>query len=776
MSESPKDLFVIRSHSGVPGVVRKPNNCWIFVGLILLLGALLATTVEAESKVPQDSQVEVQPLLVQVGRLTEALESIGQPLDKASISLLAKAQKADDKEARQLVQQALDPYCLFAVTISPESRVKVQPGIAEPLLVEKGWSQFLVKVQNQAGVTAALNVHSPQARKLAGAEQDDLRDRWMEANLFRDRPLNPKLSGIELEYRILQLYSRDAGKRSAVFSFDVGQGTQDLGFRNDTTVTFDCRAAIPVTVHVLDENGEPTVAAFEIRDDGRRVYPAQSKRLAPDFFFQPQIYRRDRETIELPEGEFEVTITRGPEYLPQNVRWKIDKESTAKMIKLQRWVDPAALGWWSGDHHIHAAGCAHYEKPTEGVHAPDMIRHCLGEDLKVGVNLTWGPCFDYQKQFFTGKDDLVSRHPYLLHYDVEVSGFGSHESGHLCLLRLKEQIPPGGESKHHWPKLCLNTLRWAKKQGAVCGPAHSGAGLSVDTDELPNYIVPPFNSIGANEYIADVTHTVEGPDGSQVPAVDFISTVDTPYVWELNIWYHTLNCGYRTRISGETDFPCVYGERVGIGRSYAKVEGKLNYGDWCEAIRNGAAYVSDGHSHLLDFQVNDVELGRQNELRLERPGEIEVSAKVAARLSDDPDEEIHKRPYDQKPYWHLERARLDDRNVKVELIVNGRPVEEQVVKADGALNDVLFNTEIDRSSWVAIRILPSSHTNPIFVVVDDKPVRASRRSAQWCIDGVSKCRKEKERFMDEDERDDFHQAYDHALTEYRRILGECETD
>jgi len=62
------------------------------------------------------------------------------------------------------------------------------------------------------------------------------------------------------------------------------------------------------------------------------------------------------------------------------------------------------------------------------------------------------------------------------------------------------------------------------------------------------------------------------------------------------------------------------------------------------------------------------------------------------------------------------------------------------------------------------------------VVVDDKPVRASRRSAQWCIDGVSKCRKEKERFMDEDERDDFHQAYDHALTEYRRILGECETD
>ncbi len=43
---------------------------------------------------------------------------------------------------------------------------------------------------------------------------------------------------------------------------------------------------------------------------------------------------------------------------------------------------------------------------------------------------------------------------------------------------------------------------------------------------------------------------------------------DTPFVYELNIWYHTLNCGFRTRISGETDFPCITDDRVGGGRSY----------------------------------------------------------------------------------------------------------------------------------------------------------------------------------------------------------------
>ena len=72
-----------------------------------------------------------------------------------------------------------------------------------------------------------------------------------------------------------------------------------------------------------------------------------------------------------------------------------------------------------------------------------------------------------------------------------------------------------------------------------------------------------------------------------MPAVDFISTVDTPYTWELNIWYHTLNAGFRTRISGETDFPCIYGEKVGLGRSYVKLDGKLDYDAWCEGIRQG---------------------------------------------------------------------------------------------------------------------------------------------------------------------------------------------
>lgn len=360
-----------------------------------------------------------QASLLHSRRIIDALSFTGQPLGAGQVAALTAAESTED------IAAVLDPLCIAEVTINPESRVKVAAGAANPALVEAGWSQFLVKVSNEAGVTAPLKVSSPQAIPLANSPQGKLADRWLEIATFDQQPLAKTLTGAALEYRIIQLYSRDAGKRAATLTFDVGQGTQDLGFRSELTITFDSAPAQDLTFHVFDEKGSPTTAAFEIRDARGRVYPSQAKRLAPDFHFHPQIYRVHGEILKLPAGHYTATITRGPEYLTIRRPIEIsDGKPNTLVAKLKRWIDPAEFGWWSGDHHIHAAGCAHYTNPTEGVHAPDMLRHCMGEDLKIGANLTWGPCFDYQKQFFTGKDDQVSTYPYLLRYDVEVSGFG----------------------------------------------------------------------------------------------------------------------------------------------------------------------------------------------------------------------------------------------------------------------------------------------------------------------------------------------------------------
>ena len=55
----------------------------------------------------------------------------------------------------------LDPLCLAGVTINAESRVSVVEGPAAKELVEQGWRTFLVKVSNQAGITAELKAEGP---------------------------------------------------------------------------------------------------------------------------------------------------------------------------------------------------------------------------------------------------------------------------------------------------------------------------------------------------------------------------------------------------------------------------------------------------------------------------------------------------------------------------------------------------------------------------------------------------------------------------------------
>jgi hypothetical protein len=755
----------------------------IVVNVVLLLVAVVSSL--STTAAPRDEQIDLQPLGAQVRRLVEAMDYLGEPFSAAEKEALERAANEQDAtRALTEMQAVLDRRSLIYIDISPESRVSVTRGPAEATLVEKGWRSFLVRVKNGAGVTAQLKAASPnglavyaRAKEFIGPsypsqtlKPSDVANRWLDIAMFDKQPLEPRLSGLPLEYRIIQLYSRDRGRREAQISFNVGQGTQDIGFRNEVPILFDSVPSKDVTLRVRDENGQPTTASFIIRDRQDRIYPAKTKRLAPDFAFQPQIYRADGEQVRLPAGVYSVEISRGPEYLVQQQTLTVNETAKGQQwaFQLKRWINPALMGWYSGDHHIHAAGCMHYESPTQGVFPQDMIRHIEGEALNVGDVLTWGPCYYFQKQFFEAKVNKLSTADNLMRYDLEISGFPSSHSGHLALLGLKEQDYPGAEKLEDWPTWDLPILKWAKAQGAVVGFAHSGWGLEVKTDKLPNYEMPQFDGIGANEYIVDVTHD----------AVDFISAVDTPAVWELNIWYHTLNSGFRTRIGGETDFPCIYGERVGLGRSYVQLGNQLDYNEWVKGIRDGRSYVSDGKSHLMDFRVNDLLVGTQeSEVKFDHPQTVRVTANVAALLDVKPNEAVRAKPYDQQPYWEIERARIEGtREVPLEVVVNGQPVATKKILADGTVRKVSFDVPIERSSWITLRVLPSSHTNPIFVVVGERPIRASRRSAEWCLKAVDQCWTQKQSKISAKERPEAERAYERARQVYRRIVSESEID
>lgn len=781
-----------------------------------------------QAGLPIVERVEAQPLLAQANRIAEALSFIGSALpDEVKDSLEALQDLPYGTATIQKIQHLLDPFCLAMIDINPESRVKVQQGPAPAYLMQEGWTTYLLKVHNQANITAKLVPESPNAAPIlhvstyAPRMQEgnyispgQLDNQFLEMAIYNGRPLKSHLSGLALEYVPIQFYTKTSGKREVKLGFNVGQGTQDIGFRNTIDILFDIKPAVKVVLNVIDQDGTPTMASFVVTDAIERfpadentkidyrvtkarsthwkegqggkeiewlpkekkligIYPLPGRRIAdkdtyPDFFFQPQVYRGDGEYLHLPPGDYHITYGRGPEYIEQYRQLTVPNgvDSIEVDFQLKRWIHMAAQNWFSADHHIHASGCSHYESPEEGVLPEHMWRQVVGEDLNMGNNLTWGPSWYYQKQFFTGDDHPLSNRDNILRYDVEVSGFPSSHAGHIVLLNLVEDDYPNTTDIWEWPSWTLPVLQWAKNQGGITGYAHSGWGLgpTESTIDIPNYVLPLMDGIGANEYIVTLTHDV----------VDFFSLGDTPAPAELNMWYHTLNCGFKIPISGETDFPCISDERVGRARIYAQLDNGLDFDKYMEALLAGRSYVSDGYAHLIDFEVNNLALGTQEStLKLSGKTDLKIKANAAAFLKEEQDEIgaaiASFYPY-QSPYWHIERSRIDTtRKVAVELIVNGFPVAQKEIEANGNWNELQFDYKIEKSSWLALRVHPSAHTNPIYVEIDGKPI-AEKASAEWCRATVDQCWKQKQANIRETERAAAQKAYDHARAVYDAII------
>ena len=342
--------------------------------------------------------VEAQPLAANVTRVLQALEFLGAPLESARDLEAAARDRDSDK-----LQGLLDPRVLLLVTINPESRVKVQRGPAKARLQQAGFTPVLVKIINQGAVSAELRPVSPQAGQVyAGmtplsaermqrtqlketSETNAVPGRFLELEMYSRPPMAPNLSGLAAEYAIVLIYSSEAGRREATVGFEIGRSSQDLGFRGETPVLFDIRPAVPVTLRVRDHDGRPAAARFIFRDESGHVFPPQAKRLAPDFYFQPQIYRRDGDRVLLPPGHLTMQCDRGPEYRRLRRDVTVPALPAAEVeVKLERWVNPMDYGFYSGDHHIHGAGCAHYTNPTEGVTPEDMFLQVTGEGLNVG--------------------------------------------------------------------------------------------------------------------------------------------------------------------------------------------------------------------------------------------------------------------------------------------------------------------------------------------------------------------------------------------------------
>ena len=239
------------------GLRRHLRRC---IGVVLVAGSLwgpLGTVSHAE--LPWVDDVSRRHLAENSDQIVRALELLGSPIgDKDRARLQAAARQPDDV-AIGTIQEVLDSYCLLGVHIDEEGWLKVRQAAADPdtrRLAQHEWRTFLVKVHNLGSVTTPLQVQSRQAFQhdeitRAGtspqneAEDPDSWFRWLALKMFQDPPVRKTLSGQQLDYIILQLYSRDAGIRAVDLVFYLGGGPVARGHYADTSILFHINGAEP---------------------------------------------------------------------------------------------------------------------------------------------------------------------------------------------------------------------------------------------------------------------------------------------------------------------------------------------------------------------------------------------------------------------------------------------------------------------------------------------------------------------------------------------------
>ena len=222
-----------------------------FLSCYLTLSASLAA-----AELPKVTQVELQPLTAQAKRVAATLSnSWGVPLPAAERKALEAAKDVG------AIQAILDPYCLAGVTLRDRIVATQLPGLtlgsAKPELAEQGLCVFLVKVYNPVGLQGIeLRASSPNALPLFSRSSNKADPKVIlvgevgklpRLTMFNGQPLVRPLSGLEVEYRIVQIYCRDSGRKEGALRFnaDIEGGKQRRCRRRAAPVSFrvgPCRA------------------------------------------------------------------------------------------------------------------------------------------------------------------------------------------------------------------------------------------------------------------------------------------------------------------------------------------------------------------------------------------------------------------------------------------------------------------------------------------------------------------------------------------------------
>ena len=371
------------------------------------------------------------------------------------------------------------------------------------------------------------------------------------------------------------------------------RGAADTGVFKLTVGDAETGAALAARVGLYDATGKmplPSDAAVSIER-----YRAHFKQvpMRPDQERWPSkgryIFYVDSDYLaELPVGDYELVVARGPEYHLDHKTVKIEKGRVTDVdVRLKRWTHMAEQDWYSGDAHIHLS---REERDNERIAVPMQA-----EDLNVANLLQMStPDRYYFDQYAFGDAGRYIDGRFILSAGQESPRTGHR--GHTISLNAQQYHHPDPYYAYHL------VAEKVQREGGMFGYAH----------------------VALEAFHLDRGLALDVPLGS----VDFVEILQLGML-DVDKVYEFWNLGFKLIPTAGSDYP--YINLPGTERNYVHVEGDYSPAAFFDAWKQNRTFVTNGP--MLDFTVNGASMGA--ELSVEKGDTLKIAA--AARVNPDYD-------------------------------------------------------------------------------------------------------------------------------------------
>ncbi len=418
----------------------------------------------------------------------------------------------------------------------------------------------------------------------------------------------------------------------------------------------------PARIRLLDEDGkrpdkapEGAVGVLWGRNDRAEGYYFASG----DAFYAGGSFR-----AALHPGRWRLTVSKGFEYLPASETLEMTPGAALdREVRLERWIDMPARGWYSADDHIHLQ-----RSPRDD---PAILRWIAGEDIHVGNLLEMGDFWaTYFTQYAFGPEGRYREDGRILSPGQEEPR--TPEIGHTISLGATQLV--------RFRNDYYNYARYfdrVHELGGISGFAHQAVSFHGYRGMVLTALAGKVDFLELAQFCVD-----EGPLATR-------------------FYYQFLDLGIPLTALAGSDYPwCGRGKRYGLdenwaqignARFYTYVGGELTFEKWFAAVKAGRTFVTT--SPMLEFTVNG-----------KLPGErIDVDLKARLRIR-------------AIAYGHRDLVPLK----RLEIVAHGNVIAH----ADGSPEKLEIDLElpVDHGLWIAARAEAGrgqlAHTTPVYVTVN----------------------------------------------------------